>query len=111
MKTSFVAQFVAFVKGDEAEVQAIKAQRSAESGLKTHIAIMEGDLQKKEDAVADAREVLAEARINSGRVINDRDDYVRGLITAKNNLVDAEEALEAHTATLNFLRSELASLK
>ena len=53
---SFVKQFVAAVKGDDVEVQAQKAWRSAESALKVQIAAREGDTISLEDAVNQAKE-------------------------------------------------------
>jgi len=108
---SFIKQFVAFVKGDDAEVLAQKALRSADSALTSHIAIAKGDLVSKEDAVESAQEALASARVNGGAPIVDRDQYVRNLINAKNALIDAEEALEAHQEMIEFLEENLASLK
>lgn len=107
-KFNFLAQFVAFVQGDEAKVRAIKVKRAAEGGLKTQIAVFEADLQRKEDVVEQALEDLNLARLNNGELISDRDDYVRNLITAHNDVAEAEEDLEAHKATLEVLRNELA---
>ena len=108
---SFVKQFVAAVKGDDVEVQAEKAWRSAESALKVQIAAKEGDTIKLEDNVSEAEERLAQARINNGSRITNREDYIDQLVKIKNELTDAEERLEIHMAALEFLKSEYDALK
>ena len=89
---SFVTQFVAIVKGDNAEVQGAKAWRSAESALKVQIASLGGDLIRKEDNVSAAQESIRLARVNNGQAITDRDQYVANLISAKEQLVRAEKS-------------------
>ena len=108
---SFVEQFVAAVKGDDVQVEAQKAWRSAESALKVQIAAREGDTISLEDEVARRKEALTAARINNGRKINDREGYIDNLINAKNELTEAEEELADHLAELNFLKDEYSALK
>ena len=107
---SFVKQFVAAVKGDDVEVQAQKAWRSAESALKVQIAAREGDTISLEDNVNLAKENLAQARINFGETISDRETYIDTLIEAKNELTEAEEELSLHMEELNFLKEEYKAL-
>ena len=108
---SFVKQFIALVKGDEAEVRALKIWRQCESAFKVQIAALKGDLIRKEDAVTDAQEALDSARINGGKSISDRDAYVGNLIASKERLTTAEKQLEAHQKTIAFLEEEYANLK
>lgn len=108
---SFVNQFVAIVKGDNAEAQGAKAWRSAESALKVQIASLNGDLIRKEDAVEQAKEKLAKARVNYGNQISDRDAYITKLIQAKESLKQAEKAEKAHKDTIAFLEEEYEALK
>lgn len=107
---SFVKQFIAAVKGDDVEVQAQKAWRSAESALKVQIAAREGDLIALEDEVSKAKEDLDKYRINNGKPISDREEYINNLITAKNNLTYAEDNLSELTAELGFLKEEYEKL-
>lgn len=107
---SFVKQFIAAVQGDDAEVQAQKAFRSADSALKVQIASLNGDVIKLEDDVQSAKETLASARINGGKVISDRNYYVEQLVNAKNRLTQAEKALKDHVAKVDFLTEEHAAL-
>jgi hypothetical protein len=107
---SFVKQFIAAVQGDDAEVQAQKAFRSADSALKVQIASLNGDVIKLEDDVEAAKEALNAARINGGKVISDRNYYVEQLVAAKNTLTQREKSLKDHNAKLEFLTETLASL-
>lgn len=107
---SFVKEFVARVNGDDATARGEKALRQADSALTTQIAVMTGDTVKFEDNVENAKEELAIARVNGGDPISNRDQYVKTLISRKNELTSAEEELESHLDTLNFLKETLASL-
>ena len=108
---SFVKQFIAAVKGDDVEVQAEKVWRQANSALKSSISSMEGDLIEKEDKVTEAEEKLAKARINKGYTISDRSSYISNLISAKEGLKKAQKELDAHIATIEFLKEEWENLK
>jgi tetratricopeptide (TPR) repeat protein len=107
---SFIKQFVALVQGDDATVQAEKAYRSASAALTAHIAVAKADLLGHQEEVEKAKETLTEARLNSGKVISNRDNYVDALVNAKNALLKAEDALEAHEEYIAFLEAELEVL-
>ena len=66
---SFVKQYVAVVKGDDAEAQGEKVFRQADSALQTHIANLKGDTISLEDNVTNAKEELNLARVNNGQII------------------------------------------
>jgi hypothetical protein len=110
---SFIKGFVALVQGDTAEVLAQKVFRQVQSALNTQIAIMTGDQVAKEEAVTDAVERYQKARLNYGRELhsNDRTAYVKTLVDAHNGVKEAEEALNTHKETLEFLRNELVTLE
>ena len=108
---SFVKEIVALLKGDDAEATAQKVLRQADSAFKTQIASLTGDTIALEDKLEDAKEALRLARLNNGQLINDRNSYVNSLLRAQNNLIDAEEALEAHNNKLQFLREQAALLE
>lgn len=108
---SFVKQFVAVIKGDDAEALAQKAWRQSQSALKTQIASLEGDIIKFEDSVTDAKEAQESARINGGKPITDRNYYVETLLDSKNTVTRTEKALKDHTAKIDFLKSELKALE
>ena len=108
---SFAKQFIALVKGDEAEVRALKIWRQCESAFKVQIAALGGDLIRKEDLVSQAEEKLAKALVNGGNEINNRDQYIANLISAKESLKSAEKQLAAHKETIAFLEEQYALLK
>jgi DNA repair exonuclease SbcCD ATPase subunit len=107
---SFVKQFIATVQGDDVKAQAEKVYRQAESALKTQIASLEGDTISYEDKVEEAKENLSNARINNGKLITDRSSYVANLITSRNEVTEATEALDRHKKKLEFLKAELVAL-
>ena len=108
---SFAKQFVAIIKGDDAEAKAAKVWRQAESAFKVQIAALGGDLIRKEDAVIQAEEKLAKALVNGGNEISDRDHYIANLISAKESLKSAQKQLTAHKDTIAFLEEQYAILK
>ena len=107
---SFVKEVVAILQGDNAEATGQKILRQADSALKTQIASLNGDTITLEDTVEYAQENLRIARVNNGKLITDRNVYVRSLLEAKNKLTDAQDALEAHLEKIAFLQGEYDSL-
>lgn len=107
---SFVKEVVAIISGDNAEATGQKILRQADSALKTQIASLNGDTISLEDRVEDAQESLRLARVNNGKLITDRNDYVRNLLIAKRSLIDSEEALEVHLEKIAFLQEQYDSL-
>ena len=107
---SFVKEVVAIISGDNAEATGQKILRQADSALKTQIASLNGDTISLEDKVEDAQEVLRLARVNNGKLITDRNQYVRNLLDAKNALVDTQDALETHLEKIAFLQEQFDSL-
>lgn len=108
---SFAKQFVAIIKGDDAEAKAAKVWRQAESAFKVQIAALGGDLIRKEDAVTQAEEKLAKALVNNGSEITDRDAYISDLILAQEFLRQSQKNLTAHKDTIEFLEKQYAKLK
>ena len=108
---SFAKQFIAIIKGDDAEAKAAKVWRQAKSAFKVQIAALGGDLIRKEDAVSQAEEKLAKALVNGGNEITDRDQYIANLISAKESLKTVEKQLTAHKETIIFLEEQYALLK
>ena len=108
---SFAKQFVAIIKGDNAEATAAKVWRQAESAFKVQIAALNGDLIRKEDAVTQAEEKLAKALVNHGIEITDREAYISNLLRAKEALASVQKELTAHQATIAFLEEQYALLR
>jgi hypothetical protein len=107
---SFVKEVVAIIAGDNAEATGQKILRQADSALKTQIASLNGDTITLEDTVEYAQENLRIARVNNGKLITDRNVYVRSLLDAKNVLTDAQDALNSHLEKIAFLQGEYDSL-
>lgn len=103
---SFVKEVVAILQGDNAEATGQKILRQADSALKTQIASLNGDTISLEDRVEDAQESLRLAKVNNGKLITDRNQYVRNLLDAKNALTDAQDALSAHLEKIAFLQEQ-----
>ena len=107
---SFVKEVVAIISGDNAEATGQKILRQADSALKTQIASLNGDTISLEDRVEDAQEALRLARVNNGKLITDRNQYVRNLIETKRALIDCQETLESHLEKIAFLQEQFDSL-
>lgn len=107
---SFIKGFVALVTGDNAKATAERTLRAADSALNIHIHVIDGELIKLEQNVEDAKEKEAQALLNFGRPITDRDDYVQGLVNAHNAVTEAESALDAEREKLNFLKEKLEEI-
>src|SRR5574344_1891504 len=108
---SFAKQFVAIIKGDDAEAKATKVWRQAESAFKVQIAALGGDLIRKEDSVSQAEEKLAKALVNGGNEITDRDAYIANLISAQESLRQSQKNLTAHKETINHREVQSANLR
>lgn len=103
---SFVKQFVAIIEGDNTAAQAQNAYRQADAALTSQISSLEGDTVDKEQAVEEAKEKQKSARVNGGQKIENRPQYVANLLSAKNRVTEAEEALEVHLKKIAFLKAE-----
>lgn len=108
---TFINQFVALIKGDDAEVVAQKVQRKAESALETRLASLKGSLVDAEDKVTDAEEYLVKARLNHGKEISNRDSYIDTLIHANTDVTKAKENLENLKYTIDYLTAELEQVR
>jgi hypothetical protein len=111
MINSFIKQFVAILKGDDAEVTAQKNFRKAHAAIKTQISSKTADTVDLEDKLETAKENLRLAYLNNGKDITDRNEYVRNLFKAKNNLNEAEDTLDQHKADLLFLEDSLKAME
>jgi DNA repair exonuclease SbcCD ATPase subunit len=108
---TFIKQFVAMVKGDEAEAIAAKVQRKAIAALDSELANLKGELVDKEQALEDANENLSKAILNNGNEISDRKYYVQGLIKAKAQITEAQDSLEDLKHTISVLEGILTKVK
>lgn len=107
---SFISQFIAIVKGDDAEALAQKAWRQAKNALTTQIHLLEGETMRIEDRVEKAQEAENNAAVNNGRLIEDNKDYTTRLVEAHNRLEEVKEELAEHNRAIEFLTATLASI-
>lgn len=105
--TTFVEQFIALIKGDEAGVTAAKVERQRMAALNTAFHNANGDLVDKEQKVQDAEDYVVKCRLNHGKEITDRGYYVYRFIEATESVKDAQEALEAHQLLISTLKAEI----
>ena len=105
---SFVDQFVAIVSGDADKVVAEKTFRQRNSALKSHISSYQGDTIDFEDKVDSRNENLEKTRLNKGKAITDRKQYIMRMFDAKNELEEAKEDLADHLEKIAFLEAEMA---
>lgn len=108
--SSFINQFIATVKGDDAQAQAEKNWRKANSALKSAIPSSEGDTIRFEDELETAKEALKKAKVNYGNDITNPSAYIEGLLRARQAVEDAQENLELHLKKVAILNEELESL-
>ena len=108
---SFVATFVALVKGDDAEALAQKTLRRGDNALKSQIAACDGQEIDFEDRLATANENLQKALVNNGQEHFDKDTYIRNILNAKNKLVEEQEFWDAHKEKTAFLKECLESIQ
>ena len=108
--SNFVKSIIARLKGDDAEVAALKIQKQATARLKQHLASMEGDRLSLEENIETAKENIGLAIINHGNTISDTHEgntYVRNIVASNQRLQDANDALEAHDKTVVILKEAL----
>lgn len=109
--TGFVKTVVAMIKGDDAEVTALKVQRRGKAALEAQVALKKAETIELEDNVDSCKEELALARGNSGELITSNEDYISTLFRRRDDLVRAETELENHISKLEFLKEQLALVK
>lgn len=109
--SNFVKIIVALIKGDDAEVTALKIQKKAVAALKAQIAVKEATTLELEDNVDLARTELDTARVNKGAEITNNKDYIKSLLETRADLLAKEEILADHLAIVSFLREELQKVQ
>jgi hypothetical protein len=108
---TFVKQFVALVKGDEAEATAAKVQRKAEAAIEARLAALKGHLVDAEQKVSDSEEALTAARMNNGKQIDNREYYVDNLINTTQQIEKAKADLDNIKETIAMLTAELETVR
>ena len=104
--SNFVNQVVARIKGDEAEVIALKNEKKARTAIRSQISALEAKLVDDEDAVETAKENLSNA-IYPSTLITDNQVYVNNIRNAQKRVDDAIEKVEDTRASLKFWNDTL----
>jgi hypothetical protein len=105
---TFVKLLIATIKGDDAEVTAIKIQKKAKMFLKAQIAVKEAHTLALEAEVEEAIERLVKVRTNGGDLITDGENYVCSLLAYNRTVIEKEGTLEKHLKNITFLEEQLA---
>ena len=91
--TNFVKTVVARLKGDDAEVLALKIERKANSALKGQLAALEAKVVDLENIVADKEEALNNA-IYPSTLFTDNSAYIGSIQRAQAALDEAKDNLQ-----------------
>lgn len=108
---SFVDQFIGFVEGDNAKVLGEKVYRQRQSALKSHVSSYEGDIEDLQSDVEKAEANLVKVRLNNGKLIEgktQRAQYIKDLVAAREEVLDAQDALDSKKDEISFLKEEQA---
>jgi chromosome segregation ATPase len=108
---SFVKEFVAMVKGDEAEAIGEKVRRKAEAGVETRLSSLKGHIVECEQYIEESEENLKHVRLNNGNPIKDMVTYVDNLIMAHKKVDEAKAKLEDVKHTIEVLQKELEIIR
>lgn len=105
---NFVKIAVAYMKGDDVEVKALKIKAKAMGVLRGQIAIKEANLFDLQEGLEVALENQSSVRVNHGEPFSKGEIYVQNLFSAQEAVEVAEEKLEVLKAQIEFLKEELA---
>lgn len=106
----FVQQFVAFVKGDDAELTAIKVKKNALIALKSKISALDGTIFDKQNEIEDQKEKCEQAIINYGDSDFNRVKYCENLVKENTKLDVLKEELEGIVKAQEFFKSILVKV-
>lgn len=107
----FVKLVVAILKGDDAVATGIKIQNKAISVLTAQIAVKVCHTLTLEEEVENTERELAVARVNGGDLITDNTEFIKTLLTRRQQRDEALETLKAHKEDIAFLEEELEIAK
>lgn len=96
------------LSGDESvDVKSGKINGQMVSAIKVHIAVAESKTPEFEEAVQTAKDDAQDALLNNGNFmkgVNEKAEYCSRLKAARNKIVEAKEALEAHQEEIKFFK-------
>lgn len=95
---------LSYLKGDTEEVKAIKIEKKAKALFKIHISRVENGILRAQDRIDVAKENYNRALVNNGSTEFSEEEYVNGVIRARQEVLDAEDELARTQDTLKFLK-------
>ena len=93
------------------EATAIKIQKKAIASLTAQIAAKVYHTLHLEEKVEKATYDLEHARVNSGKLIDKSEDFIKTLLTKRLEKAKAQQELEDHLEEIAFLEKELVLAK
>lgn len=109
--SKFKEKIRAFLEEKQEEREISKSWNIANAAFKSKLALMEADILNHEYVVEKAQEELDSCKVNGGKLIKDRDEYLESLVIARNNLIEAENKLESLRETAKFFKDTHEELK
>lgn len=101
--TNFVKEVTARLKQDQNAVVVLKNQRKADSAINSQLAALESRVVDLEETVENRTEALNDAKYPT-TLITDNKRYVESIIMAKEDLDDAQTALDDAKESIAFFQ-------
>lgn len=99
--TNFVKTVIARLKGDDAEILALKIERKANSALKGQLAALEAKVVDLENIVADKEDALQNT-IYPSTLFTDNSAYISSIQRAQASLDEAKENLQQVVDSIEY---------
>jgi hypothetical protein len=107
----FIQLAIATIRGDDAKATALKIQAKAIGAFNAQIAVKTAETLDKEEDLELAKDNLAKARMNMGVLITDKVVYLEKLGKAQDKVEAAQDELDNHLDSIEFLKEQLAIVK
>lgn len=109
--SKFKEQFKVLLKGETTDLTIERVYKTVVSALKAQLATLTGDLADAQFDLDEARESLRLAKLYYGKSDINREDYINGLITKYNKVIECENNLQALQDTYEFLELTLKEVE
>lgn len=107
--SNFMSIVLAKLTGDKAKEVAARNEKKARAALKGQISALESEQVNLDEAVEDAKEALNNAIYCTEPIVSS-EAYISNIVKAKDNLTDAEDAIEDNQESIEFYKSLLEKL-
>lgn len=107
----FMKLVIAKIKGDDAEAQAIKVQKSVTNALKAEISVKESALFKAENKLENIIEKQSNVLINEGKRVEDDEGYINALIKSETEVKIQKKNVKQLKETVDFLKEKLTMIQ